>query len=312
VIGDESQNAYRGAETGHLAEETKEMPGKTQSEEGLQGAQKKNLESETSERDQMASMGPTLLLGHAHAVSEALKAGRDPSTDPMVQAYVQQIQEIQKQPVQSPVADLQRQLIQAENSGDTATAQRIKHQLSEVETKPAQIHVETPGESLSAKKQALTTFQPAMDSAERFNVMSDSYEKAVKNGDQQAMLNLLANHLGMTMGLQKGARINRDLYKEAAQSTPWLQKIGAKFDDQGYLSGVTLNKQQMQQMVNLAQLRYAEDTKKARSEAAYLGIKDDGPKRTPGEATIRYYKALAGGNGATAKELAAADGWSVQ
>ena len=91
------------------------------------------------------------------------------------------------------------------------------------------------------KNDLLKAYQPALDSAERMNVMTDAYEKAVKNHDQQAMLNLLANHLGMTMGLQKGARITRDLYQEAAQSTPWLDKIGAKFDSRGYLSGVTLN-----------------------------------------------------------------------
>jgi hypothetical protein len=169
------------------------------------------------------------------------------------------------------------------------------------------------GKTDFAQKQvALKTYAPAMDSAERFNVMTDAYEKAAKSGDQQAMLNLLANHLGMTMGLQKGARITKDLYQEAAQSTPWLDKIGAKFDSRGYLSGVTLNKQQMQQMVSLAQQRYGEDVKKARSEGEYIGLTDDGPKRTPNTATINYYKSLAGGNGAKAKELASQDGWTVQ
>jgi hypothetical protein len=50
-FGQESQNAYRGAETGKTQEETAEMPGKTQSEEGLQGAQAGNLESETDLRE---------------------------------------------------------------------------------------------------------------------------------------------------------------------------------------------------------------------------------------------------------------------
>lgn len=162
------------------------------------------------------------------------------------------------------------------------------------------------------KGEIVKTYQPGLDSAERFNVMAESYEKAIKDHDQQAMLNLLSNHLGMTMGLQKGARITKDLYQEAAQSTPWLQKIGAKFSPDGYLSGVTLNPMQMRQMVALAQSRYSEDIKKARATAKYLGATDDGPARVPNQPTIRYYKALAGGNGAKAKELAAADGWTVE
>jgi hypothetical protein len=47
---DDSTNGYRNAETGKTQEETAEMPGKTQSEEGLQGAQTANLQSETAER----------------------------------------------------------------------------------------------------------------------------------------------------------------------------------------------------------------------------------------------------------------------
>ena len=43
--GKEAETAERGANTGHLQEETAEMPGKTASEEGLQGAQQNNLEN---------------------------------------------------------------------------------------------------------------------------------------------------------------------------------------------------------------------------------------------------------------------------
>jgi hypothetical protein len=42
------------------------------------------------------------------------------------------------------------------------------------------------------------------------------------------------------------------VWDEATSSTPWLQKIKAKFDDRGYLSGVTLTPDQMRQMVELA------------------------------------------------------------
>lgn len=162
------------------------------------------------------------------------------------------------------------------------------------------------------KQAALKSYTPAMDSSERFNVMTKNYEDAVKNHDQQAMLSLLANHLGMTMGLQKGSRLTRDIIREAQQSRPWLQGLTAKFDSQGYLDGVTLTPAQMRQMVTLGRERFAEDISKARNEAKYQGVSDDGPDRTPSKATINFYTALAGGDPRKAKEMASADGWSIK
>jgi hypothetical protein len=159
---------------------------------------------------------------------------------------------------------------------------------------------------------AFKAYTPAMDSAERFNVMAKNYEDAVKNHDQQAMLSLLANHLGMTMGLQKGARMTKDIIAEAQQSRPWLQGLAAKFDKNGYLSGVTLTPEQMRQMVHLGRERFSEDLTKGRSEAKYLGANDEGPERTPNRSTINFYLGLSQGNAAKAKELAAKDGWSVK
>ena len=101
-------------------------------------------------------------------------------------------------------------------------------------------------------------------SQERYAVMQDSLSRvqaAAANGrtDQQAELNLVANHIGMTMGLQKGARINQATFEEALNSAPWLARIGAKFDDEGYLSGVTLTPNQMQSMIELAKTRMEQD-----------------------------------------------------
>jgi hypothetical protein len=167
-------------------------------------------------------------------------------------------------------------------------------------------------QDVAVRQETLKAYTPAQESAERMNVMTDAYEKAIKNHDQQAMLNLLANHLGMTMGLQKGARMTKDIIHEAQQSQPWLQGMEAKFDNNGYLAGVTLSPNQMRQMVDLGHERYAEDTQKARSTAKYLGAKDDGPDRIPGKATINYYLGQANGDPAKAKELAKQAGWTVQ
>ncbi len=48
MLNSQSQNDYRGAETGKTQEETAEMPGKTQSEEGLQGAEAGHANAETT------------------------------------------------------------------------------------------------------------------------------------------------------------------------------------------------------------------------------------------------------------------------
>lgn len=164
----------------------------------------------------------------------------------------------------------------------------------------------------ASRAAAFKSYSPALDSAERFNVMTKNYEDAIKNHDQQAMLSLLANHLGMTMGLQKGARLNQAMISEAQKSTPWLQGMAAKFDRDGYLSGVTLAPEQMRQMVNLGRERYTQDLSKARSEAKYMGAHDDGPDRVPNQSTVNHYFNIANGDVARAKQLLAEDGWRVK
>lgn len=102
--------------------------------------------------------------------------------------------------------------------------------------------------------EATKKMQPAVDTAltadDRLARMEKSFTKGMA-GDQQAQLALLADHLGMTFGMQKGAKLNRGLIEEAQQSQPWLSKISAKFDKDGYLSGVALGPEQMKQMLDL-------------------------------------------------------------
>lgn len=162
------------------------------------------------------------------------------------------------------------------------------------------------------KQAAYKAYQPALDSAERFNVMTKNYEDAVKNHDQQAMLSLLSNHLGMTMGAIKGGRITKDIIAEAEHSRPWLQGMQAKFDNDGVLSGVTLTPTQMRQMVNLGREKFSEDLKKSHNEAKYMGSDDEGPERAPNQSTVNHYLGLANGDRTKAKELMAKDGWTVQ
>jgi hypothetical protein len=88
------------------------------------------------------------------------------------------------------------------------------------------------------------------NSVSQLNKMNESLPAALK-GDQQAMVNILMNHVGMTLGAQKGARMNQAVIKEAEQSAPWLGRINASFDSQGYLSGVKLTPDQMHSMIAL-------------------------------------------------------------
>jgi hypothetical protein len=107
------------------------------------------------------------------------------------------------------------------------------------------------------------------DSQSRYDVMEQNLDKG-KKGDQQAMLSLLANHLGMTMGLAKGARINQAMISEAEASAPWLGRIQARFDNRGYLTGVVLTPEQMDSMVDLARNRVSEDGRKVQAMETYF------------------------------------------
>lgn len=106
------------------------------------------------------------------------------------------------------------------------------------------------------------------DSISRFNVMSEALPQALA-GNQQAMINLLYNHIGMTVGLQKGARITQDIINEAQRSAPWMATLLARIGvGNGFtmtpelMRGVVLAPEQMHQMVDLAEGRVEQDYRK--------------------------------------------------
>ncbi len=297
-----AQAENQGSDAAKSTEETKEMPGKSAAEEGMQNAE--------AAKDQAAVSDPGLATAYAHAVNQAIKEGRDPAQDPIVAHLSDAITSIQKttgtnKTIQREVNGKPHTVMVNEQGNDV-------RDLGETGEKPTTVNVNTAAKEAKQDRATIyKTYTPVMDSAERFNVMAKNYEDAVKNHDQQAMLSLLYNHMGMTMGLQKGAKMTQDLIREAQRTQPWLQGMVAKFDSNGYLSGVTLSKPQMLEMVQNAQGRYQEDVVKARNEAGYLGSKDDGPARTPNASTVNYYMGKAGGDMAKAKQMAADDGWTV-
>ena len=297
-----AQAGNQTAQAGEHTETTNEMPGKTASEEGLQGAETRHLNDEAAN---LENPPPDLEIHDTEAgpILVNKRTGTAQHVDIDGQPVGPKLKLTQSQPIIG--ADGRPHIYMLDEKGNKVV------DLGEHYERPININAGNK-EAIAQRQSIFKTYQPVMDSAERMNVMTKNYEDAIKNHNQQAMLSLLYNHMGMTMGLQKGARMTQDLIREAQQSQPWLQGIKAKFDSNGYLTGVTLSPQQMRDMVSLAQDRYKEDVGKARNEAGYLGATDDGPARTPNAATINYYVNEAGGDLKKAKQLAAEDGWSVK
>lgn len=92
----------------------------------------------------------------------------------------------------------------------------------------------------------------------RLKKMRADLPKAM-NGDQQAMVDMLFNHMGMTSGQIKGGRITQEMINEARTSAPWIQVQEAHFDKDGYLTGIVLTPETMNQMLDLAE-RVNKDT----------------------------------------------------
>lgn len=112
-----------------------------------------------------------------------------------------------------------------------------------------------------AAKKAVNASQDTVDDAiDRMKTMDKNLVDLVTttnagHPNQQAALSLVANHIGMTLGLQKGARITKSVWDEAQQSAPWLSRVGAKWSSDGFLTGLNITPEQGKQMVMLAHER---------------------------------------------------------
>ncbi len=133
VTAEHSQNRSRNAATAKTEQETATAPAESASRQALQESTAKHLDVETQ---QMQDGGASLATGYAHAVNQAIKEGRDPSTDPIVQHLADAITSIQKQPVAKDVSakeQVQRQLLAAEQKGDPATVKKLQQQLKDMD-----------------------------------------------------------------------------------------------------------------------------------------------------------------------------------
>ncbi len=202
-------------------------------------------------------------------------------------------------------------LLKDEESAQGTAAQRTQAQQNHQETMAMMQQNRQEKSDTETRKAAYEAYKPSLDAAERFNVMAKNYEDAAgPQHDQQAMLSLLYNHLGMTAGGQKGARLTRDIVTEAQNSRPWLQGMQTKFDKDGLLTGVTLTPLQMKQMVALGREKFSQELAKSRSASDFVGFKGEGPKMTPTDSVKRFYLIEAGRDPKKAQQLALADGWS--
>ena len=92
----------------------------------------------------------------------------------------------------------------------------------------------------------------AMDSNMRLSRMVRNAELA-KRGDQQAAVALLSDHVAMTLR-QPGSNMMRPSqaqWKEAEQSSDLISRLQARWGNDGYLTGVVLTPEQVDQMTHL-------------------------------------------------------------
>jgi hypothetical protein len=136
------------------------------------------------------------------------------------------------------------------------------------------------GLDLRSREAGLKQYQPALDAQRQLQTMRENYRDAL-NGDQQAMVSLLMNHVGMTLGAQKGAHLTRDSIREAERSRGLISGASSilNFDADGNLrwddpvrAGITLTPEQMRQMLNLGEGMFRNKVSESRSGASYLGI----------------------------------------
>lgn len=165
-------------------------------------------------------------------------------------------------------------------SADEAKQQRtFDHQMA-MHEKAANDAIKL-GDYRAAKKAVHAAQSTVDDGIDRMKTMDQNLIDLVQSTqaghpNQQAALSLVANHIGMTLGLQKGARITKAVWDEAQQSAPWLERVGAKWSSDGYLTGLNITPEQGKQMVALAHQRV--QTLRDRSDRVRQEYADDLPQ----------------------------------
>ena len=149
-------------------------------------------------------------------------------------------------------------------------------------------------------------FGVARDAQTRFRIMQQNAQEAYQ-GNQQAMVSLLMNHIGMTLGAQKGTHVSKATINDAERSAPWLEtklsSIGHRdmngdFIYDGPKGGTNLTGQQVGQMVDLARQRNDLQWQQVKDTGATYGVDLSGAiQQTQGATAPEPGPRAAGGTG---------------
>jgi len=148
-------------------------------------------------------------------------------------------------------------------------------------------------------------FSDARSAQTRLRIMQQNAQQAYQ-GNEQAMVSLLMNHIGMTLGAQKGTRIAKTVIDDAEASAPWIEtklaSIGHRDENgdfifDGLKGGTNLTGEQVKQMVDLANQRNTLQWQQVKDTGATYGVDLSGAiSQTQGGAPA---PAAGGGNAST-------------
>lgn len=166
--------------------------------------------------------------------------------------------------------------LHAKNLPDTSANRNRARTILKLMVPQYTFNLGTPQREFGNKQKILDNYEQTFNADTRLKLMEGSLDAALK-GDQQAMLNIVANHVQMVMGVPRGkvGRVPLQLFNEAQQSSPILKRIKARFDEEGYLSGAVLTPEQMKSMIKLGVETFDAEKIAADSKADYLDIPPD-------------------------------------
>lgn len=175
--GAQAKNLTANAE--HTEAETPEVAPNAESARGLQRAEIEEKENGIN--------NPPLAVGYAHAVNEAIKAGRDPSTDPIVKHLQDAITDLQRQVPETKgiVTDLKRGGIEHNVLVNPANGEEIRD-LGERGEKPSTVNVNAGNSELDreATRMAKPYEKGVADANAQLEKIADA--KTMINGSAEA------------------------------------------------------------------------------------------------------------------------------
>jgi hypothetical protein len=189
----EAQTGEIGANTAHTQAETAGLPQAAADKHALDIATTGNLNSEAKDRD-AAQQNPPLATAYAHAVNQAIKEGRDPSADPIVQHLSDAITSLQPGQNKTPEAPKTITAVRPGSNGPREYAWNPKTQAYDIDEgahyeKPQVVNVNAGTAALDREtKQFGTPHQKAVDAANaQLEKIEDARSMINGNAESQAL-----------------------------------------------------------------------------------------------------------------------------